>query len=335
MNERRIIICMLLVCFLLHTSQAFSVARNSLVSANTVEFRTYLYEDWKVRYRYKPAARGHERDSPLLLIHPVGIGLSSWFWDKFLDEWSGGPVYAPDLLGCGSTVWDPKQRDLSFPDSWVQACEALLLSSKSSPFPLWSDNSFNRSQKWSVVTQGGLAPVGVRMAHRNPSRISHLILTSPPTWTEMTTAIPTKELQRNYQFLQSPVLGSAAFAVLETRSAVKFFSNLFLFAETCDSQWLDQVQVGIGVDQRPPVMAFNAGFCQQESYESELMELRQPTLILQGQDDTARNRADYVQKMKNSQLQTVSGKNVLPWENPRTAGEAIREFLSQKSKQIS
>ena len=33
-----------------------------------------------------------ENELPLLLVHPVGIGLSSWFWDKFLDEWQGGEV---------------------------------------------------------------------------------------------------------------------------------------------------------------------------------------------------------------------------------------------------
>ena len=309
----------------------------TLKEQSTVELRTYEYQDWTVQYRYKPAAPGHERDPPLLLMHPVGIGLSSWFWERFLNEWSyGGPVYAPDLLGCGTQTWNASDASSSFPEQWVQACEAvlaLLSSSYSRPLRLpWQQKGGDSSSRWIVVTQGGLAPIGVRMAYRNPSQISHLVLTSPPTWSDMTTTVPAKELQRNDQFLRSPVWGSLAFAVLETRWAVSFFSNLFLFAndsiENRDmTKWLDRVQAGVGKGQRYPVMAFNAGFCQQVSYERELTELRQSTLILQGQDDTSRNREEYVQNMRNCRIQTIPGKNVLPWESPGSVCRAIREFV--------
>lgn len=305
-----------------------------------VEIRTYSYQDWTVRYRYKPAAPGHERDPPLFLIHPVGIGLSSWFWENFMDEWKyGGPVYAPDLLGCGTQVWDAHDLSSSFPNRWVEACEVVLSLSSMNTQPsilpwLRQRRGEDTAASWIVVAQGGLAPIGVRLAYRNPSQISHLILTSPPTWSDMTTAVPLKQLQRNDQFLRSPVWGALAFRLLETRWAVSFFSNLFLFAkdDTNDSKkdttkWLDCVQAGVGKGQRYPVMAFNAGFCQQVSCETELTQLRQSTLILQGQDDTSRNRGPYVQNMKNCQIITIPGKNILPWESPANVCRAIQEFL--------
>jgi hypothetical protein len=61
----------------------------------------YDYDGWKLTYRYKAAEKGFEKDSPILLIHPVGIGLSSWFWELFMDSWRGPAVYAVDLIGCG------------------------------------------------------------------------------------------------------------------------------------------------------------------------------------------------------------------------------------------
>ncbi|GAX14889.1 hypothetical protein FisN_29Lh105 [Fistulifera solaris] len=311
---------------------------------NEVALRTYSYKfkDYNVTYRYKPPAPGHERDAPLLLIHPVGIGLSSWFWENFMDAWEyGGPVYAPDLWGCGKVEDDDHLRQMpssSFPDRWVDACENMLSLSvdsstpKKSLFPFvgksWSSSS--TTSRWVIVAQGGLAPIGVRVVHRNLSQISHLILTSPPTWSDMTTTVPRKDLQRNDQFLRSPVWGSLAFRLLETRWAVSFFSNLFLFASNNvndTTRWLDCVQAGVGPAQRYAVMAFNAGFCQQTSNEKELTELPQPTLILQGDEDKSRNRDEYVQKMKDCRIQTITGKNVLPWESPDTVCRAIREFL--------
>jgi hypothetical protein len=308
-----------------------------------IALRTYSYKDYNVTYRYKPPAPGHERDAPLLLIHPVGIGLASWFWENLIDAWEyGGPIYAPDLWGCGNVEADDLRHmpSSSFPDRWVEACDIFLSLSvdssapRKSVFPfvakLWTDSSTTNRRRWVVVAQGGLAPIGVRVAHRNPSQISHLILTSPPTWSDMTTAVPRTELQRNDQFLRSPVWGSLAFSLLETRWAVSFFSNLFLFASSNiedTTKWLDCIQDGVGPAQRFAVMAFNAGFCQQVSNEKELTELPQPTLILQGDEDKSRNRDEYVQNMKDCKIKTIPGKNVLPWESPARVCQAIREFI--------
>jgi hypothetical protein len=62
---------------------------------------TYEFDGWTLSYRYKPASEGYENDAPLLLIHPVEIGISSWFWIKFFEKWQGAALYAPDLIGCG------------------------------------------------------------------------------------------------------------------------------------------------------------------------------------------------------------------------------------------
>jgi pimeloyl-ACP methyl ester carboxylesterase len=294
-------------------------------SEETASIKYYEYNGWNLTYRYKAASPGYENASPLLLVHPVGIGLCSWFWDRFLQEYKNGPaVYAPNLIGCGVSeggdAWDPDDRGLSFPLGWAQGCEALMQMIAAQQSGLSFFNS--KKPKWTVISQGGLAPVAVMLAARNPEMVGNLVMASPPTWKDMTIAVPEKELARNYNFLRSPILGKLAFDALESRKAVEFFSNQFLFSEPCDASWLDNAEEEMGVKSRPPVMAFNAGFCQHRSFEEELRTLPQPTLILAGEGDK-RKRQGYTQYMKDCRAEILPGLNVLPWESTSEFAKAL------------
>merc|ERR1719261_1093609 len=90
-------------------------------------------------------------------------------------------AYAPNLIGCGisegSQAWDPDQRGMFVPLGWVKGCEALVNQI--------NDDGSSKPPKWTVVTQGGLAPIGVLLAARNPDLVETLVLTSPPTWKDM------------------------------------------------------------------------------------------------------------------------------------------------------
>jgi pimeloyl-ACP methyl ester carboxylesterase len=337
---------------------------SSSATSSTVE--SYEYDGWNLTYRYRPALAGHERDPPVLLIHPVGIGLASWFWEPLMEAWEGPALYAPNLIGCGcisegGDAWDPDDRGLFIPLGWVQGCEALMdhvaerggsgggvggpqndsqkqpLEERSSAFssppttffknfpPRFLSGASTKSSTWTVVTQGGLAPIGVLLASRNPTKVGNLVMASPPSWKDMTTPVPEEELSRNYNFLRSPTWGGLAFRMLESRMAVDFFSNQFLFADPCDATWLDKVERELGVLARPPVQVFNAGFCTNRGLGSELTALNQPTLIVQGIDDK-RRRQEYVDKMKSCQIETLPGKNVVPWEYP----EEFAKLLSTR-----
>jgi pimeloyl-ACP methyl ester carboxylesterase len=272
-----------------------------------------------------------------MLIHPVGIGLASWFWEPLMNQ-PGPAMYAPNLIGCGISEggdsWDPLERGLFIPLGWVKGCEALLqqivkgekekndssIQQQFAPTNLFK-NSFKSfplfgNKKVNVVTQGGLAPIGVLLAARNPNVVQSLVMASPPTWKDMTNPVPREELERNYGFLRSPILGDLAFRVLESRRAIEFFSNQFLFSKQCDDVWLKKTESEFGVQARPPVQVFNAGFCMNRGLETELTSLTQPTIIVQGQEDK-RERKEYVEMMKNCRIQVSPGKNVIPWEFPQ------------------
>jgi len=317
-------------------SSSVSSARqpaNILRAVGDVSIKSYEYNGWNLVYRYKPPSPGYEDSPPLLLVHPIGIGLSSWFWEQFLESWTGSTVYAPSLIGCGVSeggdAWDPDKRGLSIPLAWVNGCEALMEIATTQYMDSSCLDNTKEEISWTVFAQGGLAPVGTMLAARNPESVRKLILASPPAWEDMTTAVPESELARNLSFFKSPILGNLAFTILESRRLIEFFSNQFLFSEPCDSRWLDNAEKELGRESRPPVMVFNSGFCSHRSFEDELRTLRQSTLILVGQDDK-KQREKYVQYMKNCKLNVLPGQNVLPWEFPREVVEAVKQGQVKK-----
>lgn len=172
------------------------------------------------------------------------------------------------------------------------------------------------------------APVGALIAARNPSTVSSLILTSPPIYKDMITAVPSTELEKNYNFLKSPIFGQIAFSILESRGIIEFFSNQFLFSGKCDSTWLDETEKEMSILARPPIQAFNAGLLQHRSFEDELKRISQPTYILSGAGDKrAKDRVDYGTELQQCTLITLDGTNVIPWESPIGVIDLIKVVL--------
>ena len=104
--------------------------------------------------------------------------------------------------------------ELSVLEDWSAGCEEL-----------WRQHMDQRPCV--VVAQGGLAPIGVHLAHwcgQDKEAVAGLVLTSPPTWGDMTTAVPAAELELNLRALSTP-LGSAAVGLLENLGAIRFFSG--------------------------------------------------------------------------------------------------------------
>lgn len=352
-------------CFQLHVATTKTRTIASSIRHSTAplklaatKIKSYSYGDWNLTYRYKASQQAaatssskptntngvslsqqqqepssSSSESIVIFIHPVGIGMNSWFWERVMNEWTDDSSYtlmAPDLIGCGMSnggdAWDPSQKALSFPLGWVQGIEPLL--------PIMSSEQ-QRNPTVTVVVQGGLAPVGVLLAARNPNVIQNLILCSPPTYQDMITPVPEVELQRNLYFLlENTWISNSAFRLLESDWAVRFFSNLFLFdtksQPACDDDWMDRIRSTASPALRIPVAIFNAGFCNHRSWEEELVTLSQRTLILSGAKDQ-RSRQDYVTAMKHcvwNQWPTT-GCNVLPWEDPVQVCRAIQDFIGK------
>ena len=154
------------------------------------------------------------------------------------------------------------------------------------------------------------------------------MLTSPPTYNDITTAIPQAELTKNYNFLSSPILGRLAFTLLESGDIIKFFSNLFLFQDKCDEDWLDEAEKELCEEARPPVQAFNAGLLQHRSFKEELRDMTQPLWIVSGEGDKrVKDRQSYQSELgERCKLISISGLNVLPYENPEDVVKLIQDI---------
>jgi pimeloyl-ACP methyl ester carboxylesterase len=286
-----------------------------------------------------------------------------WISDRNHSKTAASPLFshnAVNLVGCGVTdqnaalvlqlspkTWSSEtgndacqQFQYPVPESvpwlWIRQCETMLHTVLTRPVQAGAVAATG-SRNVTVMAQGGLAPIALALARRNPEAVSHLILTSPPIWTELTTCVPESALSLTVQFLCGP-LGRLAFDLLETRVAVQFFSNAFLFGSRtpCTKIWWDSALREAGPFVRAPVKVFNAGYCLQTSVVDalDLQVLPQPTLILQGKED-GRSRTEFVANMRNCYLVTLPGKNVLPWESPKDTVSAIREFVLQQHRAVN
>ena len=258
-----------------------------------------------------------------LQVHPVGIGLSSWFWDRFIGEWSGGAVFTIDLIGCGdSDPWEPADEGMFVPLDWVRAIEAL-----------WREQI---GRKCVVVVQGGLAPVGVQLAARRTSEfngadaVGGLVLASPPTFEAMRQGLDQEQVAKNWRWLTSPP-GQASYYLLRLRAFVSFFSNLFLFRDRADEEFVQRACRGATIEARWPVFAFNSGLVIAKGFADEIETIAGEGLkvmILSGSDDgrTAKREASALSLIPSCQLVRIAGKNVLPWESARDTAAAILDM---------
>jgi pimeloyl-ACP methyl ester carboxylesterase len=254
-------------------------------------------------------------------------------------------MYAINLIGCGiSEQSDPWRFEkevessippvMPIPDLWVEQCEAFInnVILKVEPKPSFIDNLFGNERKKlkkgvSIMTQGGLAPIGISLASRNPDTIRSLILSSPPLLEELQNGLPEQQIRQNYDFFASQ-LGNVAFRLLETKPAVRFFSDLFLFENKCDEIWLQNALNEACSLARPPIAAFNSGLCLKKGYRQAIANIKTPVLVLQGKTDSRsiKRLEVYPSCFTNCQVEEIEGKNVLGWESPGSCCRAIKTF---------
>ena len=286
---------------------------------------TFSYGGFTCAYRRKPAASGFEDARPILLVHPVGIGLASWFWDRFLDAHTGAEVFVPDLIGCGeSDAWQPEEQGLFIPLDWVRALETL-----------WREQI---QRPMVVVSQGGLAPLAVALASRETDAwrgslaVSGLVLASPPEWDALADGYPDEEVASNFEKLGATIgnpspLGTLGYNLLCARPFVQFFSDAFLFAGKADEAFLDACLATARPERRWPVIAFNAGLVASRGYATELRSLPQPTLVLSGASGGKPKRpSEFEGGMRRCSVRSLPGLNVLPWESTAAVARAVGEF---------
>ncbi|MCL1470230.1 alpha/beta fold hydrolase [Argonema antarcticum] len=288
----------------------------------------YTWKNYRCAYEvYNPSGND---GIPLLLIHPIGVGLSGNFWQRFCRQWYAtgkrNPIYNPDLLGCGES---DMPRVAYNPSDWAKQLYYFLQNVVNKPVVL--------------VVQGALFPVAVELVQlaKESNLIRGLVLSGPPALRLLDTNTSDRRHKINWNIFDSP-FGRAFFEYARSRKFLRNFSIRQLFAEDekVDGEWLDMLKVGAkNAASRYAVFSFLAGFWRQD-YQDAIAQIYQPTLVVMGETASSISRsgkketpderlADYLACLPSCRGVKIKGRNVLPYEEPTEFINAITPFINE------
>lgn len=299
------------------------IMSNSIPTQKPLQY--YTWQGYQCAYEFHPPLNSDQSNIPLLLIHPIGVGLSRRFWYRFCQKWSGNhPIYSPDLLGCGESAKPPVAYQI---EDWAEQLQYLIQTIIKQPVIL--------------VVQGALLPVAIALGNKYPENIQGMVLSGPPAWRVMTEASsPTKQRLVWNLFFDTPA-GRLFWNYACREKFLQSFSIRQLFAEAkdVDRQWLDLLAVGSQDPKtRYAVFSFLAGFWRQD-YTKDMANLTQPTLVVfgtlassisrSGKSETVEQRGKaYESGWQQAQSIVIPGRNVLPYENTEDFVKVAHNFIS-------
>ncbi|MEA5466651.1 alpha/beta fold hydrolase [Leptothoe sp. PORK10 BA2] len=291
---------------------------------------SYRWQQYTCSYELQ---KSDSNATPLLLIHPIGVGLAGPFWQPFMDQWrehdpmgnQGRDLYVPDLLGCGQS--ELPRRPYS-PRDWAEQLHCLISEVIQRPVIL--------------VVQGALLPVALElMADKTMAQgVAGAVLSGPPAWRLITEPTAPWRQRLNWSLFASP-LGWGFYQYARRRGFLQSFSQRQLFARSEDvtEAWLAMLDQGSrDMATRYAVFSFLAGFWRQD-YGAAIAASQKPILVIMGetastidrtaQDTTAQQRlTDYTSHFPQAQGVTIPGRNVLPYESTKEFIAVLRPFVN-------
>ncbi|MDZ7961728.1 MAG: alpha/beta hydrolase [Aulosira sp. DedQUE10] len=294
------------------------------MTANHTQF--YTWHNYRCAYELHQPNNSNFDGIPLLLIHPIGVGLSRQFWQRFCREWyqvgHRNLIYNPDLLGCGES---DMPHVAYTPSDWAEQLHYFLKTVVQKPVI--------------VVVQGALLSIATKLVQIEPNLIHSLVFASPPAWAIMTKKSPAWQQKLAWNLFDSP-LGNAFYRYARTPKFLRSFSTRQLFAtsETADQEWLNTLVAGAeNTANRYAVFSFLAGFWRQD-YSNDIAAIKQPTLVVvgdkasniskEGKAETPDDRlANYLACLPQGQGVKLTGRNVLPYESTAEFVAAIAPFV--------
>jgi pimeloyl-ACP methyl ester carboxylesterase len=169
--------------------------------------------DWKYgNIFYKTAGIGHP-GPPLVFIHGVGAGSSSFMWRKNFDVLARDfRVYALDLLGFGFS--DKPGTAPYSADLYVELITDFIREVTGYPA--------------NVVASSLGAAYTIRVADEHPDLIKSMVLNAP-TGADRLNTRPGMAGAAFYGLLQSPVLGTSFYNVMASERSIRDYSLKHLF----------------------------------------------------------------------------------------------------------
>jgi pimeloyl-ACP methyl ester carboxylesterase len=288
----------------------------------------YTWQNYRCAYEVHSPTTSRSEGIPLLLIHPIGVGLSRQFWQRFCHEWyqqgHNNPIYNPDLLGCGESDMPHVAYN---PDDWADQLQNFLQKVVQKPVI--------------IIVQGALLAIAIKLVQKEPNLIAGLVLAGPPPWSLTTKKTSESQQKFVWNLLDSP-LGNVFYRYARREKFLRNFSirQLFDREDAVDTEWLNTLRKGAeNTDSRHAVFSFLAGFWRQD-YRSAITSIQHPTLVVVGQtassisqigkEETPDKRlAEYQAYFPQGRGIKITGRNVLPYESTAEFVKAIAPFIGE------
>ncbi|MFM7365080.1 MAG: alpha/beta hydrolase [Cuspidothrix sp.] len=287
----------------------------------------YSWENCLCAYEIHQPTSSTPTGIPLLLIHPIGVGLSRQFWRRFCQEWYDknhqNPIYNPDLLGCGESDMPVLAHT---PINWAKQLQYFLQTVVKKPAI--------------IIVQGALSTVAIELVKLEKELIAGIVFSDPTSRPVITKNAPKWQQKLLWRIFKSPI-GNLFFRYARTRRFLYSFSSekLFSLSKNVDDEWLNTLMADAkNMNSRYAVFAFLARFWQRD-YTNDIAAITHPTLLVIGEKSLGISKESkkelpderlefYLSCLPQSQSVKMIGKNVMPYEYSQEFVGAISPFIT-------
>jgi len=273
--------------------------------------------DWKYgRVFYKTSGR-QNGGPPLLFVHGIGAGASSFMWRKNFDALARDfPVYALDLLGFGFS--DKPGAAPYSADLYVELITDFIR--EVTDYPV------------NVIGSSLGASYAVRVADEHPELIKHLILNAP-TGADGLINKPGVAGAAFYGLLQSPVLGTSFYNVMASERSIRDYGRKQVFYDhrrVTDRLVAHLYATSHQAGAQHAIAAFLSGYLNTDMRPA-FAHLTQPSVLVWGKQDQTtpiENAAALLRLNPRSRLEVFDYCRMMPeQEHPERFNDLVRAAL--------
>jgi pimeloyl-ACP methyl ester carboxylesterase len=248
-----------------------SIKRNAADPDNSALGGDAHFYNWKHgRVFYKTAGQQNS-GVPLLFVHGVGAGVSSFMWRKNFDDLSSSfRVYALDLLGFGLS--DKPATAAYSADLYVELISDFIREVCGSPV--------------NIIASSVGGAYAIRVADEHAELVNALILNAP-TGADKLSNRPGMAGAAFYGLLQSPVLGTSFYNVMASERSIRDYARRYLFYAS--DRVTDRLVTNLYATSHQPgaqhaMAAFLSGYLNTDT-RAAFSRLRQDVILVWGKQD--------------------------------------------------
>jgi len=277
------------------------------------EARFFLWKHGRVFYKKSGA---ENPGPPLVFIHGIGAGSSSFMWRKNFDELARNfHVYALDLLGFGLS---DKPAGASYSaDLYVDLISDFIREVCGYPC--------------NIVASSLGAAYAIRVADEHPELVNSMVLNAP---NGSDNRRPGMAGAAFYGLLQSPVLGTSFYNVMASERSIRDYARDNLFYD--HKRVTDRLVTNLYATSHQPgaqhaIAAFLSGYLNSDA-RAPFSRLTQPVVLVWGKQDLGtpvQQGAALLELNPTARLVIFDFCRMMPeQEHPEEFNELVRETLA-------